>query len=429
LSFKSLLVSFSCQFFLTINVRLTFWKFPDGRQRAVSQQTALKVVFWGTYDTSKPRVRLLIAGLRAQDDVEVIQCHTDVWAGVADKHFVWINPLHLAIKTFRLLWAYPGLIVRYLRLPFHDVVIVPYLGQLDVLVLSLFARGRGVPIVWDVFNSLYETVVTDRKYCVPDSLLAKCLYAWEWVACRAASLVVLDTMAHAQYVESLYHLTPQRIGCVQVGAETDIFKIDTARQGRGDSTQPFTVLFFGQFIPLHGIETVVRAGMIVEKQHHSVAWILIGKGQEEKRIEELVRELHPRTITWIKWVAYEKLPQWLSRADVCLGIFGTTDKARRVIPNKAYQALAAGRPLVTADTPAIREWLVPGEWVRLVPPGDPERLANAVLDLACHPPRAATFPTQYIVGPTEVGRQLRWAIKKLIYQKRESRKRNAHVPL
>ena len=53
-----------------------------------------------------------------------------------------------------------------------------------------------------------------------------------------------------------------------------------------------------------------------------------------------------------------------------------------MIPNKAFQALACGTPLVTADTPAARELLVDGASALLVPAGDPEALAAAVRRLA-----------------------------------------------
>ena len=85
------------------------------------------------------------------------------------------------------------------------------------------------------------------------------------------------------------------------------------------------------------------------------------------------------------WVEYERLPDELHRAGCALGIFGTSDKAARVIPNKAFQALACGTPLVTADTPAARELLVDGESALLVPPGDPEALAAALRRLAADP--------------------------------------------
>ena len=49
-----------------------------------------------------------------------------------------------------------------------------------------------------------------------------------------------------------------------------------------------------------------------------------------------------------------------------------------VIPNKVYQALAVGRAVVTADTPAIRELFTDGEQLLTVPPGDARALADAI---------------------------------------------------
>ena len=93
----------------------------------------------------------------------------------------------------------------------------------------------------------------------------------------------------------------------------------------------------------------------------------------------------PANVDWIPWVDYEQLPEELHRAGGALGIFGTSEKAQRVIPNKAFQALACGAPLVTADTPGARELLADGESALLVPPGDAEALADALRSLAADP--------------------------------------------
>jgi glycosyltransferase involved in cell wall biosynthesis len=53
-----------------------------------------------------------------------------------------------------------------------------------------------------------------------------------------------------------------------------------------------------------------------------------------------------------------------------------------VIPNKVYQCAAVGRPVITADTPAIREVFEPGTTIWLVPPGDAKALADAIALLA-----------------------------------------------
>jgi glycosyltransferase involved in cell wall biosynthesis len=84
----------------------------------------------------------------------------------------------------------------------------------------------------------------------------------------------------------------------------------------------------------------------------------------------------------VPWVDYERLPEEISRAGCALGIFGTSAKAQRVIPNKVFQALACGAPVITADTPAARELLTHDETALLVPAGDPPALAEAVQRLA-----------------------------------------------
>ena len=53
-----------------------------------------------------------------------------------------------------------------------------------------------------------------------------------------------------------------------------------------------------------------------------------------------------------------------------------------MVPNKVWQAMAAGRPVVTADTPAVREVLEDGRTALLVPAGDPDALAEALARLA-----------------------------------------------
>jgi glycosyltransferase involved in cell wall biosynthesis len=88
------------------------------------------------------------------------------------------------------------------------------------------------------------------------------------------------------------------------------------------------------------------------------------------------------------WVAYDELPARLADCDVALGIFGTTSKARMVIPTKVYQAAAAGRAVVSADTPALREVFTPGEDVLTVHAGDHMGLAAMLRRLRDSPNEA-----------------------------------------
>jgi glycosyltransferase involved in cell wall biosynthesis len=197
---------------------------------------------------------------------------------------------------------------------------------------------------------------------------------------------VLDTATHAAFFRDAYGLADDDTAVVFVGAEDDAFAavdaaptpsttaVDGAGEGANDG--PVTVLFYGQFIPLHGIGTIVEAARRSDPAR--VRWIVVGTGQEASRIEaELAAHPVPH-LTWHRWVDYAELRRLIVEADVCLGVFGASEKAGRVIPNKVFQVLSVGRPLITRDSPGIRELLVEDEGVQLVPPDDPEALLAAV---------------------------------------------------
>ncbi len=344
----------------------------------------MRVAFWGTFDLGKPRNRILLRGLR-ENGAEVLVCHRQVWAGVEDKSRLTAGQRLRFL--LRWLFAYPGLIFRYLRLPRHDVVLVGYLGQLDVLVLWPFARLRRVPLVWDAFLSLHDTVVSDRALVSPRHPLAFLLYAWEWLAARATDRVLLDTRAHAEAFSRAFRLSAERVGSVFVGVEPEAFPPALPSPPRspsptrthalpGEGEEVTRILFYGQLIPLHGVETILRAARLARGEPFE--WVLIGQGQEEDRVRRMLDEEPLPRLRWIPWVPYSELARWIGEADVCLGIFGAGGKAARVIPNKVFQVLAVGKPLITRDSPAIRELLAEGAGVYLIPPADPEALLDAL---------------------------------------------------
>ncbi len=335
----------------------------------------MRVLAWGTYDLGKPRTRILLRGMR-ENDIQLTECHADIWRGVEDKS--QIQPGVSRWKfLFNWLLSYPGLILRLLRSRRVDVIFIGYLGQLDVLIIWLFAKLRSIPVAWDAHLSLYSTVVEDRQLIGQRHILARILFVGEWLACRAADMIVLDTEAHVEYFVQKYHVSPTKFGAVLVGAEPEVFPPRGTPASPPAEAKPFRVLFYGQFIPLHGIETIIQAAQKVK--NNEFTWTIIGRGQVEGQIRAMLEGTPVSGLEWIPWVSYEALASWIHRADVCLGIFGSSDKAGRVIPNKVFQILSCGVPLITRDSKAIRELVQPpDEGIYLVPPADPEALVHAL---------------------------------------------------
>ena len=296
----------------------------------------------------------MISCLRAAG-VEVEEEHVAVWDDLRDGWSAGPG------RALRLAAAEARLFTRRPR--GFDAFVVGYPGHLDLPAARRAARGR--PVVFNPLVSLADTLVGDRGRFAPGSLAARALERVDRSAFRSADLVVADTAAHARFLGQL--TGRDDLAVCFVGAEDRLFT-----PGWEPST-PFTALFVGKLIPLQGVETILAAARAAP----DIAFRVVGSGQLDGLLGH-----RPSNVDHVPWVEYERLPGEIRGAGCALGIFGTTAKAQRVIPNKAFQAIACGAPLITADTPAASELLVDGESALLVPPGDGGALATAIRSLA-----------------------------------------------
>jgi glycosyltransferase involved in cell wall biosynthesis len=263
-------------------------------------------------------------------------------------------------------------------------VVLAEFGQSLAGLAWVLARARRVPLVVDFFTSMYETVVHDRQQASERSLKARRTYFIDKVALRLADAVLVDTQANADYAGQTFGLAPDKVTVVPVGAFDEWFHPQV--EPAGSSHEGLLVQFFGTYIPLHGIETILRAAERL-RGRGDLHFELLGRGQMYPQMRALADDLNLSNVTFSQPVPPPDLPGRVAAADICLGIFGATDKAQRVIPNKLYQSLAMRKPVVSGDTPALREAFEPGVHLSAVPVDDPAALAEAIRQLADDAPR------------------------------------------
>jgi glycosyltransferase involved in cell wall biosynthesis len=267
----------------------------------------------------------------------------------------------------------------YFRAGSYDLMVVGYLGHHDIFLARCLNHFRAKPIVLVAFNSLYETVVLDRKLFSARHPIALILRWLDRASCRLADLVLLDTQAHIDYFTREFRLPASKFLRVFVGSGLS-FPVPVP-SGPAPERAAVEVLFVGTYIPLHGIETIIKAAKILENRH-DLQFTLLGQGQLYPEIQALAGRMRLQNLKLIgRWTPTSELVNYIAGADICLGIFGTGEKARRVIPCKVFDALVMAKPLITADTPAARELLTHGYNALLTPPGDERARAGAVLKL------------------------------------------------
>ncbi len=332
-------------------------------------------ILWGTYDLTKPRVRLLREAFNKLDPL-THELHADIWHGIADKTSSSRRKIFSRVAS--LLWRYPILLVRYACAPPHTKVVILYPGYLDIMLLYPLAKLRGATIILDLFIGLHETIVEDRALVRTRSVTSLLLKAIDYTSAHLADIVLFDTEPHALTFQTKLRLSPLRCAVLPVGTDTSLFY---PRSGTLAvvAKEPYKILFYGYLSPLHGCETIIRACALLEKEGFPFSLLMVGSGQSSLDTYQEINHNMLISIRRLPPVPYNALPKLIHDVDLCLGIFGTSEKASLVIPNKVYEALACGARCITAQSSAIEQILGKSRTgFRTVSAGDPVALAEAM---------------------------------------------------
>ncbi len=258
----------------------------------------------------------------------------------------------------------------------YDLVFVGFYGHLILLPLGLLPRA---PILFDAFVSTYDTLIEDRQVGAPGSSVSRLAYALDWTSGRLADHILLDTPEHIAYYAAAFHLPAEKFTPLPVGCNESLFSW-RARPAAGPVTR---VLYYTSYLPLHGVDTVVRAAAhVAGAVGGALRFRIIGDGQTYPQVRRLAEQLGLDNIEFVPPVPVTALPEEIARADIGLGgHFGSNAKAGRVVPGKIYQLLAMGCPVIATRTPANLALLQHGQSAYLCQPDDPLELAQALLRL------------------------------------------------
>lgn len=349
---------------------------------AVAPATApRRVCFFGTYARNHTANVLLRQAFETLG-WRIEEIHAPLWEETRDKGAGYFAAGSLARLGLRYLRCALRLAPRLYRGPQPDLYVAGFNGQLDAILLRLLRWSA--PVLFAPLVTITETIVEDREVHAPGSSIARLVAAADRLSLRLPSRVLIDTQAHRRYLVDRLGASAERVACWYLGADARVFRPYAPRRRGG----PLRVLFYGQFLPLHGVDTILAA-MAALAPDASYELTVVGTGPERRRALAAVPRAALDRIRLIEWVSYEELGELVAGADLCLGTFGSSPKAQMVIPNKVYQAAAVGRAVLTADTPALREIFTPGVDIAVCPTADPEALAEGIRALRADDEREA----------------------------------------
>ena len=138
------------------------------------------------------------------------------------------------------------------------------------------------------------------------------------------------------------------------------------------------VLYTGHLFREKGIETLVEAARLLAPD--VAVKVAGGMPQHVAEWHRRVVEYGPDNVEFLGHLPPDRIPPLQKGADLLVlpNSGRHPHSARYTSPMKVFEYMAAGKPIVASDVPAIREVLRHSTNAWLVPPDDPAALADAI---------------------------------------------------
>ena len=114
---------------------------------------------------------------------------------------------------------------------------------------------RRRPMALDILMSLH-LIAEERGLNQKSPFTGKLIFWLEKGGLKLPDLLIADTPEYRAYYSEKYKLPLERFRLVPLGVDDHIY---FPRPNITPPTDCFRVIYYGTFIPLHGVETVIRA--------------------------------------------------------------------------------------------------------------------------------------------------------------------------
>jgi glycosyltransferase involved in cell wall biosynthesis len=251
----------------------------------------------------------------------------------------------------------------------------------------LIARLRRCPFLLEV-RDLWPEFAVDMGVLKNRTLIAVARAFERWLYRRADHIVVNSPWYRTYLIEK--GVPPEKVSLVANGVDPSQFDPEASGEAlRSQWSQPgqFVVTYAGALGLANDLSTVLRAADRLRDRGDILFWI-VGDGAERARLEAEARERKLPNVRFTGSLPKAAIKDVLAASDACVATLRNIPMFRTTYPNKVFDYMAAGRPILLGIDGVIREVVDAAGGGLFVPPGDDARLAEAVLELRSDPDRA-----------------------------------------
>jgi glycosyltransferase involved in cell wall biosynthesis len=202
---------------------------------------------------------------------------------------------------------------------------------------------------------------------------------------RQADHLLVNSPAYRDYLIRK-GVDPRKICFIPNGVDPDMFDPESRSEQLRERLQlqgKFVVTYAGAIGFANDIDVLVSAAELLTARE-DIHILIVGDGKERARLEAIARELRVKNLTFTGSFPKSQMNQVLAASDACIAILRDIPMFTTTYPNKVFDYMASGRPVIVAIDGVIRKVVEDASAGIFVPPGSPDRLAAAIVSLADH---------------------------------------------
>jgi glycosyltransferase involved in cell wall biosynthesis len=298
-----------------------------------------------------------------------------IFQRIAPQHGLGLVDLDVIRREIRPLWDMSGLVklASFLRRERYGFVHTHtskagFIGRLA-------ARMAGVPaIIHTVHGFAFHE-------CSPQS--SRLFYSGlEGIASKFCDRMVSVSEFHRRWAIELGICRPSKILAIPNGiaplTEPKLPRIEVRRE-LGVRNRDLMILTLARLAPDKGIQFLIESAPLLLRVERAIQIVIAGDGPMRSQLEQQARKLG--VSDWVTFLGFrEDVSELLSACDVV-----ALPSMREGLSIALLEAMASEKPLIVTNIGSHAEVASQAEIARLVPPGDPQALAEAILELASDP--------------------------------------------
>jgi colanic acid biosynthesis glycosyl transferase WcaI len=246
------------------------------------------------------------------------------------------------------------------------------------------AAIKRVPFVFEV-RDLWPESLAAVGVGGGNSLLNRVLGVIAGFLYRRSTCIVVVTDAFKTYLIANWNVPAEKIFVVENGVETEMFspQADSAEKKKELGAEgKFLVCYTGTMGLAHGLETLIEAATILQKENPRVQFLLVGEGADKERIVSLAQSRSLKNMTFLGQQPRESVPRFISASDACLVMLKKAELFKTVIPTKMLEFMSCARPVILAVEGQAREIVDAAQAGIFVEPGNVRHLVDVIQQLA-----------------------------------------------